>query len=190
MWPCLPSSYHEMPLVELLQQILLSVIVFMFWRQVAIDAVHRRFHLLVACFFTCVFVRELDNWLELWAPRDSVPVASLWILLVTAIASPAIVYALNDWRQLARPMTCFADSRAGTFMVIGLSIVLIFSRVFGSGVLIWGTYLESAPGNLVKTVIQETLELFGYVFITYSSVLYCCYTAVPQTAANHGETAA
>jgi hypothetical protein len=47
--------------------------------------------------------------------------------------------------------------------------VLVFSRVFGTGSL-WRAIMLDEYQNLYKSVIQEGLELFGYLLIAYGTV--------------------
>lgn len=174
----LRHTYAEMPLTELTQQVLLGLTMVLFWRQAVRDPRSRRFYVLVAGFFTCAFIRELDNWLELWLPDGS------WAVPAVLLAAAAILYALSGRQQIAGPMRAMANSRAWVFMMIGLVILLAYSRILGSGALIWGKTLQDGSANLVKTVIQESLELLGYVLISYGSLLY---TLAPRNLAGQVE---
>ncbi len=162
----LRAQYAEMPLTELAQQILVGVIAAIFWLQVQRHPESRRFHTLVAGFFTCAFIRESDNWMEIWLPH------SFWIVPVTIVAISAIAYAATKPSELWEPMGEFVQTRAWVFMLVGLVTLLGFSRILGSGAILWGSVLQGESGSLVKTVIQETLELFSYVLVAYGSWAY------------------
>lgn len=45
---------------------------------------------------------------------------------------------------------------------------MIFSRIFGSGTL-WKDVMNDDYHHIYKTIIQEGLELFGYVFLFIGS---------------------
>ena len=62
-------------------------------------------------------------------------------------------------------MARLVGTRAYFYLLVGLVIVLVFSRVFGSGNLLWDYVMAGAYTHGFKTTLQEGLELFGYVFI-------------------------
>ncbi len=47
----------------------------------------------------------------------------------------------------------------------------MLSRTFGSGNLLWHAILEE-DSSRAKTVVQEGLELMGYAFIFYGSLVF------------------
>ena len=57
-------------------------------------------------------------------------------------------------------------------MAIGLVTLLFFSRTIGSGNLLWSGLLGDAYSNDFKNALQEGIELYGYILIGYSAVLY------------------
>lgn len=61
-----------------------------------------------------------------------------------------------------------ASHQAFAFVVFGAVFVLIQSRIFGTG-LIWEQILEREAALLVKTLVQEGLELTGYTLMALAS---------------------
>jgi hypothetical protein len=68
-------------------------------------------------------------------------------------------------------MVAYLGSKSWIYVTIGLLIVLVLSRLFGSGWLIWNAVMGEGYRAEYKAIIQEGLELFGYIFIFYGSWL-------------------
>lgn len=124
----------------------------------------RGFLVLVAGFFGCMLIRELDVILDaVWH--------GFWFWPALLLAAGAIGYATTLGRgTVLEPMAEFFDTRAWSYVLFGLVVVLVFSRVFGSGSLLWSHVMSSHYEQIFKEALQEGLELFGYVFIAYGSV--------------------
>lgn len=161
----LKNGVGEISVTEFTQETLLatSAAIFFYraWRKPAM----RGFLALVAGFFTCMLIRELDVffdhiWHGFW----------FWPAIITAGAS--IASATFLWRDsVIRPMADFVGSHAYVHILIGLLTVLVFSRIFGSGNLIWIELLGEAYSSNFRSAIQEGIELYGYLFIAYGSFL-------------------
>lgn len=125
----------------------------------------RGFYTLVAGFFFCVVIRELDQFFDLiWH--------GFWLIPAILCAVVAIGYAVFRCQgSVLQPMTNFTHTKAYPFLLIGLLILLIFSRVFGSGSLFWMSIMGDAYVHGFKNALQEGLELLGYSFIFYSACL-------------------
>jgi hypothetical protein len=129
----------------------------------------RGFFLLIAGFFSCLLVRELDSVFDnvrhgFW----------LWPALLVALVS--ITYVMIYCRDtVLESMADFVDSRPYFFIIFGLVVVLAFSRVFGSGEILWKHLMTSNYENLYKRAMQEGLELLGYIYVAYGSflILWC-----------------
>jgi hypothetical protein len=126
----------------------------------------RGFCVLVAGLLTCMLVRELDAYLDhLWH--------GCWSLIAYSVLAVCATYIIVCcYGTVLEPMSSFTYTRAYPHLVLGLIVVLVFSRIFGSKILlsdILGIFGRS--GYKFKSVIQEGLELFGYVLIAYGSWL-------------------
>ena len=62
------------------------------------------------------------------------------------------------------------ESKHFVYISLGLILILIFSRTFGSGHL-WEHVMGDDYTMVYKTVIQEGIELLGYIFVLYGSIL-------------------
>lgn len=123
----------------------------------------RGFLVLVAGFFGCMFIRELNNLLDHIAP-------GFWVYPAVLLAVISMVYARFCGGTVLAPMAMFTQTRAYAYLSIGMLIVLVFSRVFGSGSL-WEDIMMGDYQSGYKQIIQESLELLGYVLIAYGSWL-------------------
>ncbi len=123
----------------------------------------RGFLVLVAGLFGCMFVRELDHLL------DRV-VHGFWVYPAVLLAVTSIVYARFCGRTVIAPMALYTQTRSYVYLSIGLLIVIVFSRIFGSNSL-WRELMGGDYQWGYKMIIQEALELSGYVLIAYGSWL-------------------
>ncbi|MCO5062631.1 MAG: hypothetical protein M9963_11685 [Kiritimatiellae bacterium] len=124
----------------------------------------RGFFVLMAGFFGCALLRELDNFLDVvWH--------GFWVWPVSALALGAVGYvAIRCRDSVVGPMARFIGTRSYYFMLFGLVVLLVFSRTFGSGRLLWKSLMGEAYVSAFNTVVQEGIELLGYICIVYGSV--------------------
>ena len=160
------SPDSEIWLTENTQEILILLaalsMAYAAWRRPG----ERGFLVLVAGFFGCMLIRELDVVLDaVWH--------GFWFWPALLLAAGAIGYAATLGRgTVLEPMADFFDTRAWSYILFGLVVVLVFSRVFGSGSLLWSHVMSSDYEQVFKEALQEGLELFGYVFIAYGSARF------------------
>jgi hypothetical protein len=155
----------EFSITEFSQETLLlgSIVCFGYaaWRYV----ISRGLFVLIAGFFSCMLVRELDSVFDkVWH--------GFWFWPALLIASISIAYVMFYCRDtVLGSIADFVDTKPYIYIIFGLIIVLVFSRVFGSGEVLWKHLMTSDYENLYKRALQEGLELFGYIFIAYGSCL-------------------
>ena len=125
----------------------------------------RGFFVLVAGFLAAMLIRELDRYFDLvWH--------GFWIVPAITYSLASIFYVSVYCRSTVLKVAAkFANSKSYCFIVFGLVVILAFSRVFGSGSLLWKEILGESYNLTVKGSLQEGLELFGYVYLTYGSYL-------------------
>ncbi len=128
------------------------------------DPQARGFMVLVAGLLSCMFIRELDY------AFDQIT-HGFWFYPAMLMALGSILYAAINRDTISLPMVYFTGTRSYVFLAVGLLITLVFSRVFGSGNLVWKEALGSSYTAHFRSVIQEGLELFGYVFVFYGACL-------------------
>ncbi|AWH52776.1 hypothetical protein C1924_06105 [Stenotrophomonas sp. ESTM1D_MKCIP4_1] len=160
----LGDAVGEWSLVELTQEGFLAASVAAFVRLAVRRADDRRFAVLAAALFACMFLREMDEALDLIAH-------GFWKYPVAALVAGSLAWASRDWRGTLQGLVRFLASRAGTVMTIGLVLLLVYSRLIGMTSL-WSGLLGDQYIRVFKNAIEETTELLGYTFILAASVGY------------------
>ena len=158
----LKNQMSEISLTELSQQALLVIGVMVFYWSAKADKKGRSFWVLVAGFLSCMLIRELDYYL------DSI-VHGFWVYPAVILATATIVYAIKNTQNLVETATSFKTTHSYFNILMGLLIILFFSRLFGTGSL-WSEIMQADYQHLYKTAIQESLELLGYLFLAIGSV--------------------
>lgn len=157
----LENNLSERSLTELFQQLLLlaSVAIFI-WSATKVEE-SRTLFILVAGFFGCMFLRELDYYFDMI-------VHGFWFYPTILLASSVIFYSVRHSTYLISSVRSFSQTNAYFNILVGLVIIMIFSRLFGSGTL-WKEVMNDDYHHIYKTIIQEGLELFGYMFVFIGS---------------------
>ncbi len=159
------EGVSEESLTEYTQQGILLLAALLFWYGSRRRPDARGFYLLVAGFFACALIRELDSYLDLI-------LHGFWIWPANLLALGTIIHVRRHCRgTVLQPMAAFVGTKPYFHMLFGLVVVLVFSRVFGSGTLLWVPLLGETYTHGFKSGLQEGLELFGYLFIGYSACL-------------------
>ncbi len=156
-------GHSEHSLTEFSQEGLIFLSAIIFFVLSRTETASRGFLCLCAGFFTVLLIRELDAYF------DQIK-SGFWVypaILVTAIT---LGYIRKFPGTVLRPMAFYLQENPFAFITIGLMIVLLFSRIFGSGI-IWEVVMDENYSSQYKAIIQEGVELLGYVFIFYGSVL-------------------
>ena len=157
----LENNLSERSLTELFQQLLLLASVGIFIWSATKVAESRTLFILVAGFFGCMFLRELDFYFDMI-------VHGFWLYPTLLLASSVIIYSVRHNDYLVSSVRSFSQTNAYFNILVGLVIIMIFSRLFGSGTL-WKEVMNEDYHHIYKTIIQEGLELFGYVFVFIGS---------------------
>lgn len=135
---------------------------------------YRGFLVIVTCLFAAMLIRESDMFLDYIAQ-------GFWVYPATivGVATIAILYRLRI--KIIPSIVSFSGTRAFTYLIVGLLLTVLFSRAFGTG-WFWAEVMGEDYQRIYKTIIQEGLELLGYVFIFFGSVLTYKLTRAPNKA--------
>jgi len=159
---------HGMPehgVTEISQELLLLLTCGFFTLLAFKQPQSRGFTILVAGFFFCMLIRELDFLF------DAIQ-HGFWKYIVSVIVLLSLLLAAIFRRSVVSPMARSTTSVAFHYMLIGLVIVLFFSRVFGTGTL-WEMVLDDVSYTpLIKNTVQEGTELLGYILIAWGALHY------------------
>lgn len=175
----LGNAVGEDSLVEACQLVLLAMSVLAFGLLAWWRADDRRFAVLAAVFFASMLIRENDALLDVLLFHGA------WKFLVAPLVIASLAWALGDVRALLGGLARFVSSHAGTIMLLGLAILLCFSRLFGMTE-IWASVLGDGYVRTAKNAIEETGELLGYTFILAASLRYLARRVKAQVRERRG----
>lgn len=161
----LNKSMQDFSFTEISQTFFLVLSIY-FYFQVSIKLKDQRgFYLLVSGLFACMFIREQDAYFDMFSHGS-------WVYPAILTAIFTIGYVFRRCRDsVILPMANYVGSPSYYILVISMVIILVFSRVFGSGNLIWQPAMGEAYLPVYKNVVQEGLELFGYVLLMLSGFM-------------------
>ncbi|WP_413734268.1 hypothetical protein ACL2XP_17710 [Sodalis sp. RH21] len=154
---------REASLTEIAQEAVLVIIISLHIWLMRYPAL-RASSMLVAGFFACMLVRELDF------AFDQIRHGS-WFWVAMAITLGCVIFAAADARRALRGLVGFFKHPSYGMLCAGLLNVLIFSRLMGIGGL-WSTLLQDGYIRTVKSAVEEGSELFGYSLCLLATVLY------------------
>lgn len=162
---------HRVPehgVTELSQEFFLLLSALMFTHLAVKLPEQRGFLVMVSGFFWCMFLRELDHDFD----RIS---HGFWKYPVWATVIISLSLAAKFRDSVLAPMAAATRSVSFTYMLIGLALLLFFSRVFGTSSF-WAAILEAnhydVPESLIKNVVQEGVELLAYVVILFGAAQF------------------
>ncbi len=154
----------EVSLTELTQSVLIFLSAIMFgiiaWRQPNT----RGWMVLVSGLFACMFIREMDFWL------DKI-YKGLWFYPAMFTAITVIMYSIRQKQAMLPTFVEFTSTRSYPYIMTGLLILLLFSRLFGTGSF-WQEVMTENYHPVYNRVIQEGIELLGYVLIAFGSTYF------------------
>lgn len=159
----LSDSMSEESLTEFLHNALLFMSIAFMVAGVFKFTSARGYLLLVTTFFSCLFIRECDAWFDhIWQ--------GFWIIPALGVLAVGIVLVYRNHETLTEPLLRHFETRSATFIYIGVLLLLIFTRLFGTGTL-WEAVMGSSYSSSYKAAIQEGLELMSYTLIAYGSLM-------------------
>lgn len=167
-------SVNEYSYTEYSQELLLLILSVSLWRAACRHYHYRPFLVLMAGGITSFLVRECDIFLD-FIYHD------LWQIIVALIVLPVLLYSMKHLGRLRDLMANFLQTKSYSYFLVGLIMLLAFSRLFGTGKL-WIPLMGDDYDPHYKSVIQEGLELLGYVFISYGIYLYLRLVNTEATA--------
>jgi hypothetical protein len=162
----------EKTITEMTQETLLFIAAAMFGFAAWQRPQSRSWLILVTGLLACMFIREMDMWLD----RIS---KGFWVYPATLTAAAAIGYAARNRQGLFATMAEYASTRSHAYIATGLLIILVFSRLFGTGSL-WEDLMAEHYQPAFKRIIQEGIELLGYILLAFGSACYFLQFCQPR----------
>ncbi|MCQ2444235.1 MAG: hypothetical protein MJ061_01905 [Mailhella sp.] len=162
-------SFKEYAPTEICQTLLLAACTAILFLEARRRPGMRRALVLAAGLTGCMLIREQDFFLDFIAH-------GCWKWPALALAGGCLTYACTDVRNTLRGMAELVRHREFPCLAVGLMVVLVYSRLFGMGML-WNGLLGSVAGispesaheavRLAKTAMEESGELLGYMLISW-----------------------
>jgi hypothetical protein len=158
-WPYERSFYGENGLIEWMQVLFLLVSIAVLWRAASLAKDRRAVLFAMICLLAATIMREWDNILDETFGRH------VWkILSGTFIVAATIPFFLHRREFYISALHLTRQPSFGIMLTGGL-IVLVFSRLFGSGDF-WSELIDHREfARTAKKVAEECTELMGYFFI-------------------------
>lgn len=158
----------EHSVTELLQAALVLLAASVFWIRSAQMSEYQSWLQCMGGFFTLVLIREMDFYLDYVYHGFWSLLASLFLIFVVALA----------WRSRAtfrNGLLYFISYKSYVYIMIGVIIIIVFSRLFGSGDFLQ-SIMQDQYSPAIKTYIQEGLELLGYYLVAMGAVKFALMT--------------
>ncbi|OQV39554.1 hypothetical protein BZ160_17520 [Pantoea vagans] len=168
------DALHETSFTETTQEIMLAVITALFFIAAQRRPAQRGALTLVAGFYSCMLIRELDF------VFDAIQHGS-WIWFALAVTAGCLAVALRTPKKTLHALARLLQHRSWPVMASGFLVVLVFSRLFGIHAL-WQHLMLGDYNRVVKNMAEEGTELLGYGLCWLASVRYLWQTR-PAAAA-------
>lgn len=168
------DALHETSFTETTQEIMLAVIAALFFIAAQRRPAQRGALTLVAGFYSCMLIRELDY------VFDAIQHGS-WIWFALAVTAGCLAVALRTPKKTLHALARLLQHRSWPVMASGFLVVLVFSRLFGIHAL-WQHLMLGDYNRVVKNMAEEGTELLGYGLCWLASVRYLWQTR-PAAAA-------
>ncbi|MBD8127456.1 MULTISPECIES: hypothetical protein [Pantoea] len=162
------DALHETSFTETTQEIMLAVIAALFFIAAQRRPAQRGALTLVAGFYSCMLIRELDF------VFDAIQHGS-WIWFALAMTAGCLAVALRTPKKTLHALARLLQHRSWPVMASGFLVVLVFSRLFGIHAL-WQHLMLGDYNRVVKNMAEEGTELLGYGLCWLASVRYLWQT--------------
>ena len=153
----------ELSLTEITQEGLIFVSAIIFFALSKNQPESRGFLVLCGGFFTVMLIRELDGFF------DEIK-HGFWVYPAIVVTLITLIYAHKSPGTVSGPLVHYFQTSPFVYITIGLMIAIFFSRIFGSSI-IWRVVMGDNYMTGYKAIIQEGVELLGYAFVFYGSVM-------------------
>ncbi|MEX2977471.1 hypothetical protein AB4J97_11175 [Serratia fonticola] len=160
----LHNFVSETSLTEVTQEFILVAIALSFFISAYRQAEHRHARVLIGGFFLCMLIREMDFVFDMLRH-------GAWVWFALAVTLICALYALKELPATLRGLAHFFSHSSYGVMFSGLLCILVFSRLFGMQ-LLWHELLLDGYHRVVKNMVEEGCELFGYSLCLFATVGY------------------
>ncbi|AGG31471.1 hypothetical protein R4E38_01430 [Morganella morganii] len=161
----LKNDLGEDSVTEIVAEVMLLAVIVLLFRKGLREPEDRAGFFLIAGFFASMLIRELDQIFDYISH-------GAWFWFAVPVSLIAIIYAFLHPRTAVNGLYRFVSHPAYGMMVTGLLVVLVFSRLFGMGIL-WRGMMGDDFNRLAKNLAEEGCELLGYTLCLLSAIMFC-----------------
>lgn len=158
------NGLSEISVTEIVQESLLAAIVGVHLWLARRSGAMRACNILIAGFFMSMLLRELD------ALFDMISHGS-WVWFALGVAAVAVTSVARHPARAVQQLVEYTRTPCWGIMLSGLLAVLVFSRLFGMGIL-WHNLLQDGYLRIVKNMVEEGTELFGYILCATATLVH------------------
>ncbi len=172
----LGNRLGERSVTEFTQSLVLLVTAILIADTARHDRASRGFLTLVSGLMACMFIRETDLVL------DKLVTHGFWCPLALAAAAVTAAVAWRNRATILPGAAAFIGTKPYYYMQFGFLVLIVLSRSLGSGRLLWNLLGYDDTHRLFKTIIQESLESFGYILMCFGAFALRREREAPQCA--------
>ncbi|KAB7896632.1 hypothetical protein GA565_11940 [Rouxiella sp. S1S-2] len=162
----LKDQVKEISTTEIVQEAFLFITAVLFFIQSRRQKSLRGGFILAAGFFGCMLFRELD------ALFDMIHLGA-WVYFASMLAIYSLCWAAFTPKTTLNGLNALVANESFSILMFGLVTILVFSRVMGIHS-IWQAAVAGDNVRLVKNLVEEGIELFGYSLCLLAAVRMSC----------------
>jgi len=159
--------YAETGPVEIMETVFALVTALVFLSVGRLDRQKESFVALMASLLFCAVIRESDYFLDVLVGRNT------WKVLVGLLVVLTFFHVRRNFQSILESLMDFLSQPSFGILISGALVLVVFSRLFGYGDF-WKDLIEGKLYRVVKTIVEEGVELMGYFLILVSSWEYRC----------------
>jgi hypothetical protein len=161
----LKDQVKEISATEIIQELFLFATAALFFIHSRRQKTLRGGFILAAGFFGCMLIRELDALFDLIH-------FGAWVYFASLLALYSLCWAAFTPKTTLQGLNALVADDAFPVLLFGLVVILVFSRLMGLHY-IWQAAIAGDNVRLVKNLVEEGTELFGYSLCLLAAIRLC-----------------
>lgn len=172
------AKFPEYSLVEYSQSFLLLISCYISFRFYLSKNGHpyQYIFMLIAALCAMAFIREQDIYFERIFGHGT------WPIPVFAIVVLALYKSFRAQKAFLQEIASYMKTKSYAFFMFATITIFVFARLFGR-TMFWKAVMEDQYFRSVKNVAEESLELYGYLFLLFAVIELVIHTSQGPTEA-------
>ncbi len=162
LFPMEDGYFGEISFTEISQEVILFTLFIMYMVMGRRYTLVRPVTNILSLFFLASFIREFNFLIDWWA------------YLVVPVILVAVWLIMRDYKKLKDATILFFANPASTWLLSGLLLTYVFSRLIGRSSF-WRILYDENSYRLAKAATEEGLELAGDVLMLISALEFFLY---------------